>query len=138
MDDSITAVAEVAAVAKGNTVGAAAEGTLATLATLTSSTQVFGGRLYQLLREEEGNIIMSPFSVSGVMAMVSTPLALTPAPGGGGRGRRDAGAGAAGHGLPRAGGARQGLQGRHTCPQVADTSLYTSRLSEIYLYIIDF
>lgn len=51
MDDTITAVAEVAAVAEGNT--------------------VFGGRLYQLLREEEGNIIMSPFSVSGVMAMVA-------------------------------------------------------------------
>ena len=32
----------------------------------------FGSRLYSLLREEPGNIIMSPFSVSGVMAMVGT------------------------------------------------------------------
>ena len=123
MDDTITAVAEVAAVAEGNTVGA--EGTITALATLTSSAQVFGGRLYQLLREEEGNIIMSPFSVSGVMAMVRRPHALTPdaRPGGGGRGRRDGGAGAAGHGLPRAGGARQGLQGRHSRPQVAGPQL---------------
>jgi serine protease inhibitor len=51
MDDNIEARDEVAAVAGGNS--------------------LFGSRLYQQLREEEGNIIMSPFSVSGVMAMVS-------------------------------------------------------------------
>jgi len=51
MEDTITAVGEVESVARGNT--------------------VFGGRLYNLLREEPGNIIMSPFSVSGVMAMVN-------------------------------------------------------------------
>ena len=34
------------------------------------SSQVFGGRLYQQLKDEPGNIIMSPFSISGVMAMV--------------------------------------------------------------------
>ena len=33
-------------------------------------SQVFGGRLYQQLKDEPGNIIMSPFSISGVMAMV--------------------------------------------------------------------
>ena len=33
-------------------------------------SQVFGSRLYQQLKDEPGNIIMSPFSVSGVMAMV--------------------------------------------------------------------
>ena len=31
---------------------------------------MFGSRLYQQLKDEPGNIIMSPFSVSGVMAMV--------------------------------------------------------------------
>jgi len=51
MSDSITAMLEVEAVAKGNT--------------------EFGGKLYNLLRKEPGNIIMSPFSVSGVMAMLS-------------------------------------------------------------------
>ena len=34
-------------------------------------SQVFGGRLYQQLKDEPGNIIMSPFSISGVMAMVA-------------------------------------------------------------------
>merc|ERR1712223_1982980 len=52
MSDKISAVNQVAAVAKGNT--------------------VFGSRLYQQLKDEPGNIIMSPFSVSGVMAMVAT------------------------------------------------------------------
>jgi len=51
MSDKITAVDQVAAVARGNT--------------------VFGGRLYQQLKDEPGNIIMSPFSISGVMAMVA-------------------------------------------------------------------
>jgi len=51
MSDKITAVNQVAAVATGNT--------------------VFGSRLYQQLKDEPGNIIMSPFSVSGVMAMVA-------------------------------------------------------------------
>merc|ERR1712013_845460 len=51
MSDKISAVNQVAAVAKGNT--------------------VFGSRLYQQLKDEPGNIIMSPFSVSGVMAMVA-------------------------------------------------------------------
>merc|ERR1711970_228401 len=51
MSDKITAVDQVAAVATGNT--------------------VFGSRLYQQLKDEPGNIIMSPFSVSGVMAMVA-------------------------------------------------------------------
>lgn len=51
MNDKLTAVNEVAEVASGNT--------------------VFSGRLYNLLRKEEGNIIMSPFSISGVMAMVT-------------------------------------------------------------------
>jgi len=51
MSNKITAVDQVAAVARGNT--------------------VFGGRLYQQLKDEPGNIIMSPFSISGVMAMVA-------------------------------------------------------------------
>jgi len=51
MSDKISAVDQVAAVATGNT--------------------VFGSRLYQQLKDEPGNIIMSPFSVSGVMAMVA-------------------------------------------------------------------
>jgi len=51
MSDKISAVNQVAAVATGNT--------------------VFGSRLYQQLKDEPGNIIMSPFSVSGVMAMVA-------------------------------------------------------------------
>jgi len=52
MKDKLTAMEEVGEVAKGNA--------------------VFSGRLYNLLREEKGNLIMSPFSVSGVMAMVSS------------------------------------------------------------------
>jgi len=51
MSDEITAVGQVKAVAHSN--------------------MVFSGRLYDLLRKEPGNIIMSPFSVSGVMAMLS-------------------------------------------------------------------
>jgi len=51
MNDKLTALKEVEAVASGN--------------------KVFSGRLYNLLREKEGNIIFSPFSVSGVMAMVT-------------------------------------------------------------------
>merc|ERR1711953_605102 len=51
MSDKISAVNQVAAVAKGNT--------------------VFGSRLYQQLKDEPGNIIMPPFSISGVMAMVA-------------------------------------------------------------------
>ena len=37
---------------------------------MCQSLQVFGSRLYRQLKDEPGNIIMSPFSVSGVMAMV--------------------------------------------------------------------
>jgi len=38
---------------------------------VASSNDEFSIKLYDLLKEEEGNLIMSPFSVSGVMAMVS-------------------------------------------------------------------
>jgi len=51
MCDELKALEEVKKVASGNT--------------------VFSGRLYELLRKEEGNIVMSPFSISGVMAMVN-------------------------------------------------------------------
>ena len=36
------------------------------------SNEQFSTKLYNVLKEEEGNLIMSPFSVSAVMAMVST------------------------------------------------------------------
>ena len=52
MEGKIAKVEEVDMVAKGNT--------------------EFGGRLYDLLREDPGNIIMSAFSVSAVMAMASS------------------------------------------------------------------
>ena len=87
MSDKISAVNQVAAVATGNTVKAidcnkffkfnwsfgrnttdSLQNTLAS--TPYQSLQVFGSRLYQQLKDEPGNIIMSPFSVSGVMAMV--------------------------------------------------------------------
>jgi len=51
MSDKIEHVEEVKSVAKSN--------------------DQFSKDLYDLLRKEEGNLIMSPFSVSGVMAMVS-------------------------------------------------------------------
>ena len=88
MSDKITAVNQVAAVATGNTVkpicilsifnvnliGSFGGIICRTHHTLVStpyqSLQVFGSRLYQQLKDEPGNIIMSPFSVSGVMAMV--------------------------------------------------------------------
>eukprot|EP00091_Calanus_sinicus_P015572 TRINITY_DN3396_c0_g1_i1.p1 TRINITY_DN3396_c0_g1~~TRINITY_DN3396_c0_g1_i1.p1 ORF type:complete len:469 (-),score=154.10 TRINITY_DN3396_c0_g1_i1:132-1538(-) len=38
---------------------------------VASSNEQFSVKLYDLLRKKEGNLIMSPFSVSGVMAMVS-------------------------------------------------------------------
>merc|ERR1712002_1241961 len=38
---------------------------------VAKSNDQFSQDLYDLLRKEEGNLIMSPFSVSGVMAMVS-------------------------------------------------------------------
>ena len=38
---------------------------------LAKSNDQFSKSFYDLLRKEEGNLIMSPFSVSGVMAMVS-------------------------------------------------------------------
>ena len=76
MSDKITAVNQVAAVATGNTVKAI----FASMEiqqvhwqkhdTPYQSLQEFARRLYQLLKDEPGNIIMSPFSVSGVMAMV--------------------------------------------------------------------
>jgi hypothetical protein len=40
------------------------------VAAVAGGNSLFGSRLYEQLRDEEGNIIMSPFSVSGVMAMV--------------------------------------------------------------------
>lgn len=77
MSDKISAVDQVAAVATGNTVIYFSEdnigsNNLQTHLTPTpyQSVQVFGSRLYQQLKDEPGNIIMSPFSVSGVMAMV--------------------------------------------------------------------
>jgi len=51
MSDKIEHVEEVKSVAKSN--------------------DQFSKSFYDLLRKEEGNLIMSPFSVSGVMAMVS-------------------------------------------------------------------
>ena len=83
MSDKISAVNQVAAVATGNTVkaicihflrirlafGRNTEDNL--LNTPNQPLQVFGSRLYQQLKDEPGNIIMSPFSVSGVMAMVA-------------------------------------------------------------------
>ena len=78
MSDKISAVNQVAAVAKGNTVGflfhfipnkAWLDRRFSTSA-IDYLSQAFGSRLYQQLKDEPGNIIMSPFSVSGVMAMV--------------------------------------------------------------------
>ena len=51
MGDKIVHIEEVRSVAKSN--------------------DQFSMKLYNLLKEKEGNLIMSPFSVSGVMAMVS-------------------------------------------------------------------
>ena len=39
---------------------------------------MFSGRLYDLLRKEPNNIIMSPYSVSVIMAMVSPSLVMYP------------------------------------------------------------
>jgi len=38
---------------------------------VAASNEQFSNKMYDMLRGEEGNLIMSPFSVSGVMAMVS-------------------------------------------------------------------
>ena len=38
---------------------------------VSSSNNKFSVRLYDLLKSKEGNLLMSPFSVSAVMAMVS-------------------------------------------------------------------
>eukprot|EP00092_Neocalanus_flemingeri_P069751 GFUD01085537.1.p1 GENE.GFUD01085537.1~~GFUD01085537.1.p1 ORF type:complete len:468 (+),score=155.40 GFUD01085537.1:327-1730(+) len=38
---------------------------------VAASNEQFSSKLYDVLKGEEGNLIMSPFSVSGVMAMVS-------------------------------------------------------------------
>jgi len=38
---------------------------------VAASNELFSNKLYNVLKGEEGNLIMSPFSVSGVMAMVS-------------------------------------------------------------------
>ena len=86
MSDKISAVNQVAAVAKGNTVGFGFFTFIANKAWLdrrfsTSAidylSQAFGSRLYQQLKDEPGNIIMSPFSVSGVMAMVRLIVVMT-------------------------------------------------------------
>ena len=81
MSDKISAVDQVAAVATGNTVKAIFINLqIPCEHTVYQSLQVFGSRLYQQLKDEPGNIIMSPFSVSGVMAMVALNIFCTTTP----------------------------------------------------------
>ena len=93
--------------------------------------QVFGWRLYNLLKQKEGNMIMSPFSVSAVMAMVGGEAGCrVPLAGSCRSSRRHSQPADPGYGLPSRGPDKAGLQRLHFSSQVAKRGRSSEREGE--------